>query len=277
MPAAVVCTSGTAAANLLPASLEAHHAGVPLLLLTADRPPELRGVGANQTTRQPGMFSPSTRFEADLPVPEATDAEGGAEQSLMLREVAEQAVSAALGAGTRSPGPVHLNLPFREPLAGELPGWLTTPVAELTVEPDENPDAAPVEPEAVPDPSGALYQGGGGIGEADLPIEPEDEPFLLPRGPRTVVIAGADAGPDAGDSGVRGRLAAHRGDRQRRALRALSSCTAIASSSPPPTSAAASRGPSCSATRPSAERWPRCWAIPRSRSSPCADRGSPSI
>ena len=129
MPAAVVCTSGTAAANLLPASLEAHHAGVPLLLLTADRPPELRGVGANQTTRQPGMFSPSTRFEADLPVPEETDAEGGAEQSLMLREVAEQAVSAALGAGTRSPGPVHLNLPFREPLAGDLPGWLDDPAS----------------------------------------------------------------------------------------------------------------------------------------------------
>lgn len=197
MPAAVVCTSGTAAANLLPASLEAHHAGVPLLLLTADRPPELRGVGANQTTRQLGMFAPSTRFETDLPVPEMTDAEGGAEQSLMLREVAVQAVSAALGAGTRSAGPVHLNLPFREPLAGDLPDWLTIPVAELTVEPDDDPDAAPVEPEAVPDPSGALYQGGGGIGEADQPIEPEDDPFLLPLGPRTVVIAGADAGPDA--------------------------------------------------------------------------------
>ena len=70
MPAAVVCTSGTAAANLLPAALEAHHAGVPLLLLTADRPPELRGVGANQTTRQPGMFAPNVRFEADVPVPE---------------------------------------------------------------------------------------------------------------------------------------------------------------------------------------------------------------
>ena len=61
MPAAVICTSGTAAANLLPAALEAHHAGVPLLLLTADRPPELRGVGANQTTRQPGMFAMSCR------------------------------------------------------------------------------------------------------------------------------------------------------------------------------------------------------------------------
>ena len=82
MPAAVVCTSGTAVANLLPAALEAHHAGVPLLLLTADRPPELRGVGANQTTRQPGMFAPSVRYEADLPVPEADRRRGrrGAER-----------------------------------------------------------------------------------------------------------------------------------------------------------------------------------------------------
>jgi 2-succinyl-5-enolpyruvyl-6-hydroxy-3-cyclohexene-1-carboxylate synthase len=197
MAAAVVCTSGTAAANLLPASLEAHHAGVPLLLLTADRPPELRGVGANQTTRQPGMFAPSVRWEADLPVPEATDAEGGAEQSLMLREVAEQAVAAALGVGTRSPGPVHLNLPFREPLGGDLPGWLTVPAAELTVEPDDDPDLAPVAADPPDEPSGALYQGGGGIGLSDLPIEPEDKPVLLARGPRTVVLAGADAGTDA--------------------------------------------------------------------------------
>lgn len=197
MPAAVICTSGTAAANLLPAVLEAHHAGVPLLLLTADRPPELRGVGANQTTRQPGMFVPNVRFEADLPVPEATDADGGGEQSSMLRDIAEQAVCAALGAGTRSPGPVHLNLPFREPLAGALPAWLGAPTAELAATAADDPDAAPVADEPEEEAFGALYQGGGGIGESDVPIEAEVDPHVLERGPRTVVVAGADAGPDA--------------------------------------------------------------------------------
>ena len=197
MPAVVVCTSGTAAANLLPAALEAHHAGVPLLLLTADRPPELRGVGANQTTRQLGMFTPSTRLEADLPVPDATDAEGDGEQSLMLRQVASDALEAALGAGTRAPGPVHLNLPFREPLGGDLPAWLGVPTAELTVTVEVDPDAAPVDEVSEDEASGALYQGGGGIGEADLPTAPDELPHVLPRGPRTVVIAGADAGPDA--------------------------------------------------------------------------------
>lgn len=197
MPAVVVCTSGTAAANLLPAALEAHHAGVPLLLLTADRPPELRGVGANQTTRQPGMFTPSTRLEADLPVPEATDPEGDGEQSLMLRQVAADAVEAALGAGTRAPGPVHLNLPLREPLGGDIPAWLGVPTAEPTVAADVDPDAAPIEETTEEDASGALYQGGGGIGEADLPTAPDALPYVLVRGPRTVVIAGADAGPDA--------------------------------------------------------------------------------
>jgi 2-succinyl-5-enolpyruvyl-6-hydroxy-3-cyclohexene-1-carboxylate synthase len=195
-PAAVVCTSGTAVANLLPAALEAHHAGVPLLLLTADRPPELRGVGANQTTRQPGMFAPSVRYEADLPVPDEVDPDGGAEQSAMLRQVAAEAVDAALGAGLRSPGPVHLNLPYREPLAGGLPPWLGVPGAELASAPIDDPDGPPV-PEAPEDEAfGALYQGGGGIGGADLPPDPDD-PHVLVRGPRTIVVAGADAGPDA--------------------------------------------------------------------------------
>uniref|UniRef100_UPI003F4F4954 2-succinyl-5-enolpyruvyl-6-hydroxy-3- cyclohexene-1-carboxylic-acid synthase n=1 Tax=Microbacterium chionoecetis TaxID=3153754 RepID=UPI003F4F4954 len=197
MPAAVVCTSGTAVANLLPAALEAHHAGVPLLLLTADRPPELRGVGANQTTRQPGMFAPTVRLEADLPVPEIVDPDGTHEQSAMLRALAEEALAAALGAGTRAPGPVHLNLPYREPLAGALPDWMGVPATELETTADDDPDGPPVEPEAEDEASGALYQGGGGIGEADVPTEPEDAPLVLERGPRTIVLAGADAGPDA--------------------------------------------------------------------------------
>lgn len=196
-PAVVICTSGTAAANLLPAALEAHHAGVPLLLLTADRPPELRGVGANQTTRQLGMFTPSIRLEADLPVPEATDPDGDGDQSLLLRDVAAEAVAAALGAGTRAPGPVHLNVPYREPLGGELPRWLGVPTAELTATDEIDPDAAPVDEPGDEEVSGALYQGGGGIGEADQPSEPDALPCVLERGPRTVVIAGADAGEDA--------------------------------------------------------------------------------
>ncbi|WP_454138905.1 2-succinyl-5-enolpyruvyl-6-hydroxy-3-cyclohexene-1-carboxylic-acid synthase [Microbacterium paulum] len=193
MPAVVLCTSGTAVANLLPAALEAHHAGVPMLLLTADRPPELRGVGANQTTRQPGMFAPSVRFETDLPVPCETDDDGAGEQSEMLRAVADEALAAALGAGTRQAGPVHLNLPYREPLAGALPDWLGAPTTTLTAA-DPGPDDAPAPPVVEQRLSGALYQGGGGIGESDLPSDRDLDPHVLERGPRTIVVAGADAG-----------------------------------------------------------------------------------
>ena len=196
MPAVVLCTSGTAVANLLPAALEAHHAGVPMLLLTADRPPELRGVGANQTTRQPGMFAPSVRFETDLPVPCETDDDGAGEQSEMLRAVADEALAAALGAGTRQAGPVHLNLPYRAPLAGALPDWLGAPTTTLTAA-DPGPDDAPAPPVVEQRLSGALYQGGGGIGESDLPSDPDLDPHVLERGPRTVVVAGADAGAAA--------------------------------------------------------------------------------
>lgn len=194
VPAAVVCTSGTAVANLLPAVLEAHHAGVPLVLVTADRPPELRGVGANQTTRQPGMFTPNTRFEADLPVPEAEDETGESASSVMLCEIARDAVAAAVGHGARPAGPVHLNVPLREPLAGALPAWFAMRGQ------DTSPSAAA---ETEGEWTGALYQGGGGIGSADVgPIVPEQR--VLERGPRTVVIAGADAGPAAEELAHRG-------------------------------------------------------------------------
>ncbi|MEX8032328.1 2-succinyl-5-enolpyruvyl-6-hydroxy-3-cyclohexene-1-carboxylic-acid synthase [Microbacterium sp. 20-116] len=185
MPAVVVCTSGTAVANLVPAALEAHHAGVPLLLLTADRPPELRGVGANQTTRQPGLFRSAVRLEADLAVPAVIDGDATSEQTAELDAVAASALAAALGEGARAAGPVHLNVPFREPLAGAAPSWLAERAAS---------GAHPAEDDA--DGSGALYQGGGGIGEADVAPEVEAA-YVIEPGPRTVVVAGADAGAAA--------------------------------------------------------------------------------
>ena len=108
-PAVVVVTSGTAVANLHPAVLEADAAGVPLLLLTADRPPELRDTGADQTIRQPGIFGASVRWSADLGV-----AEDREDAVATWRATASRAYHAARGLGG-SPGPVHLNAAFREP------------------------------------------------------------------------------------------------------------------------------------------------------------------
>ncbi len=117
-PAAVVCTSGTAAGNLLPATMEAFHSGVPLLLLTADRPPELRGVGANQATIQPGIFGPFVRLHIDAAVPgHARGGRADLPSPTAWSGLGERAVRAALGlegdglAGVH--GPVHLNLPHR--------------------------------------------------------------------------------------------------------------------------------------------------------------------
>lgn len=185
MPAVVVCTSGTAVANLVPAALEAHHAGVPLLLLTADRPPELRGVGANQTTRQPGLFRSAVRLEADLAVPETVDDDATSEQTAELDAVAASSLAAALGEGARAAGPVHLNVPFREPLAGAAPSWMVERAASGTAPTGDDADG-----------SGAHYQGGGGIGEADVAPEAEAA-HVIETGPRTVVVAGADAGAAA--------------------------------------------------------------------------------
>lgn len=196
-PAAVICTSGTAVANLLPAALEAHHSGVPLLLLTADRPPELRGIGANQTTRQPGLFHAAVRWEADLPVPTETDDDGRGAQTRELDAVAAFALAAATGTGTRAAGPVHLNVPLREPLAGAVPSWMFARAA------GNLPATEGVDDGAEGEASGAHYQGGGGIGIADVPPEAEDA-AVLDHGPRTVVVAGADAGPDAEELAHRG-------------------------------------------------------------------------
>lgn len=107
-PSVVVTTSGTAVANLHPAVLEAHHAGVPMIILSADRPLELRGKGANQTTNQVGIFADALRLMVD------TDCSSDASA------LARQTVEAAIGQELR-PGPVQLNIQFSEPLADLKP------------------------------------------------------------------------------------------------------------------------------------------------------------
>ena len=106
-PVPVATTSGTAVANLHPAVLEASHAGVALLALTADRPPAAIGTGANQTIVQPGIFGGAV----GLAVAGLADADPG-----LIRSAVDRAVAAATGRLGGPPGPVQLNLPFTEPL-----------------------------------------------------------------------------------------------------------------------------------------------------------------
>ncbi|WP_448002621.1 2-succinyl-5-enolpyruvyl-6-hydroxy-3-cyclohexene-1-carboxylic-acid synthase [Agromyces bauzanensis] len=168
-PAVVVTTSGTAVANLHPAVLEAHHSGVPLIVCTADRPAELRGIRSNQTTMQPGIFAGALRLERDIGAPEGEPGEADAAARL-----ARDAVVAALGRDAAGdpvphpgPGPVHLNLQYREPLSAVI----TLDAARAAPGDLETRPAAPAAP-----------------GSSTALIEP---------GPRTVVVAGAGAGPDA--------------------------------------------------------------------------------
>jgi 2-succinyl-5-enolpyruvyl-6-hydroxy-3-cyclohexene-1-carboxylate synthase len=109
-PVAILCTSGTAAANFHPAVCEADHSGVPLLVLTADRPPELRGIGAGQAIDQLKLYGSSVRWFCEVGTHEADD-----DGLLHYRSTACRAFAAARG--EPRPGPVHLNFPLREPLA----------------------------------------------------------------------------------------------------------------------------------------------------------------
>lgn len=156
-PAAVLTTSGTAVGNLLPAVMEANHAAVPLVVLSADRPEELRGTGANQTTVQPDLFGEQVRFAADVPA--------GSDPGRAIRT----GLSAATGAFPElPPGPVQLNLAFRDPLVPS---------------PEE---ALPPEAER------QRYR----IGTEPLVMNLPPASAGLPER-RTVVLAGHDAGPVA--------------------------------------------------------------------------------
>lgn len=202
-PVPLVCTSGTAAANLHPAVLEAHHAGVPLVVLTADRPPDLRAVGASQTTDQLKLYGSAVRLFHEVGVPERR-----AGQNAYWRALAGRALAVARGFRDRHPGPVHLNLAFREPLV---------------------PDPSDAESDAIADPGGHAGTigetiagtigetiGGNGSGNGsghDWPESLEGRPnglrwtrieriatehlSWLESGPRTVVVAGDGADAQA--------------------------------------------------------------------------------
>ena len=112
-PAVLISTSGTAVVNFFPAVVEASKKKVPLILLTADRPPELRKTGALQTIDQPGIFGKYVKWDFDLPVPET-----GIKPETVLTTIDQAIFMAKSG----TPGPVHINCMFREPLAPEESG-----------------------------------------------------------------------------------------------------------------------------------------------------------
>ncbi|WP_318279067.1 2-succinyl-5-enolpyruvyl-6-hydroxy-3-cyclohexene-1-carboxylic-acid synthase [Agrococcus baldri] len=162
-PAAIVVTSGTALANLHPAMLEAHHSDVPLIAVTADRPAELQGIRANQTTAQAGIFGEAARVVIDVGADALHDPEGDAVRAVRLSlgwRDGEPGAGARGDALHTEPGPVQLNVAFRDPLSGGEPV-----------------EARPVE----------------AVGRPPVPTA------TLHPAPRTVVIAGADAGPAAVD------------------------------------------------------------------------------
>ena len=170
MPAAVVCTSGTAAANLAPAVAEASNLNTPLLVLTADRPPELRDTGANQAIDQVKLFGSQVRWFAEVAAPEVS-----ADLAAYIRSIACRAVMASYAPAA---GPVHLNLPFRDPLVPtDVPTDFPSNLPRTSVAVAGRPDDAPYlsEPVTVP-----LFDGDA--------LDPFVE--MVRRSPRGVILAG---------------------------------------------------------------------------------------
>jgi 2-succinyl-5-enolpyruvyl-6-hydroxy-3-cyclohexene-1-carboxylate synthase len=190
-PAAVVTTSGTAAANLYPAVVEADRAGVPLLLLSADRPPERRDAGDSQAADQVKLFGDRVRwFHAVAePAPET-------ERLAYLRSTACEAWARAVGAGG-PPGPVHLDLPLRKPLEPEGDGG-----AVAGVDPES--------PGAAGRPGGAPWRRTErGRPTAD-PAVVEELALALAGAERPLILAGAISLAEAGETGPPGGLGLRR-------------------------------------------------------------------
>ncbi|RLM53659.1 2-succinyl-5-enolpyruvyl-6-hydroxy-3-cyclohexene-1-carboxylic-acid synthase [Halobellus sp. Atlit-31R] len=171
----LVCTSGTAAANYHPAVIEASQSRVPMLLLTADRPPEIRDSGANQTIDQEKLYGDAVRWYRDLAEPEPTPRKLRSLRTTAARAVAKATADAA--------GPVHLNVPFRKPLEptpveGDVPPDLPAsavdgrdgPFVDTTAgAPELDDDALRTLAEALSEPRGLLV-----VGPSDSPgVDPE--------------------------------------------------------------------------------------------------------
>ncbi len=169
-PVALACTSGTAAANLAPAVVEAHHARVPLIVLTADRPPELREVGAGQTIDQIKLYGGAVKWFFEIGVHDATPER--------LRWIRTLACRAYWTACTGRAGPVHLNLPLREPLVVDR---------ELPEDPTGRGNARPYVTVEAPPP--AAPAGG------------------APPNGRVVIVAGAETSPPAAGERLAGYAA----------------------------------------------------------------------
>jgi len=176
-PTPLVCTSGTAAANFHPAVIEAAQTGVPLLVLTADRPPELIDSGANQTIDQEKLYGDAVRWYRDMPEPEAEP-----RKVRMLRTTVARALSNSTGT---DPGPVHLNCRFRKPLE-------PTPVPADHPQgvPDDWADGDRLAAEGRDGPFVSIGQGSGVLPDAELSAVVS----AVDAADRGLIVAGPDDG-----------------------------------------------------------------------------------
>ena len=188
LPAAVITTSGSAVAQLLPACVEADHGAIPLLLLSADRPDRLKGCGANQSVNQEDFLRGSCRWFAQA----SGTGMGGMEPGAVEALAAEAYLMSLGGNGALPAGPVHINLPFEEPLhvgaaslaslAGSLamgPALLGEPALSIGV-----PTSRPASPCSVADPAGSVHGASAAVSpSAALPALDPDHSGVVVAGP----------------------------------------------------------------------------------------------